>query len=125
MEKTKGVVTSVAPKDGKYGISLGKDNWFNGFGECPCSKGDEVEINYEVKNGFKNIKELNVTKKQENAAREVHEDKNASQLTSYAKDLVVAHMNMENAEPFASMQDAMSLAAEAVLVAYNKIKAGI
>lgn len=124
METTKGLVTSVSQKEGKYGISLGKDNWFNNYGECPCKKGDEVEITFEVgKNGFKNIKEVKVTKKQETSTREFHEDKNASMLVSYAKDLVVA--GMEKGLPEKDIKEAMSNAAEAVIEAYKKIKTGI
>ena len=55
MEKEKGKVTSVSQKPGRYGIALGKDNWFNGKGNCPCKKDDEVEIAYNVNGTFKNI----------------------------------------------------------------------
>lgn len=58
VEKIKGIVTAVSQKDGKYGIALGKDNWFNGYGECPCKKGDNVEVVYEVNKGFKNINQV-------------------------------------------------------------------
>jgi len=57
-----GTVTSVSQKHDpeKYGISLGKDNWFNGFGTAPCNKGDRVKIDYEQNNAFKNIKKVEV-----------------------------------------------------------------
>ena len=58
MEKVKGRVTAVSEKKGKYGISLGQDNWFNGFGKAPCKKGDEVEIIYKVNGNFRNIESV-------------------------------------------------------------------
>lgn len=123
MEKANGLVTSVSQKEGKYGISIGPDNWFNGFGTAPCKKGDTVEVDYEVgNNDFKNIKEVKVTKTQEITQKGFHEDKNASQLTSYAKDLVIKAM--EKAE-IKDIKEAMSTAADAVTEAYKKIKTGI
>lgn len=124
IEKTNGVVTSVSLKDGKYGISIGPNNWFNGFGECPCKKGDQVDITYHVgTNGFKNIEEVYVSKEQKTATKEFHDDKNASQLTSYAKDLVVEWMEKAN-QPM-DVKAVMNTAAEAILEAYKKIKTGI
>ena len=65
METTKGIVTGVSQKDGKYGFTIGKNNWYNGFGECPCSKGDEVEVTYETNGLFKNVQNVYVGKKAE------------------------------------------------------------
>jgi len=62
MEKVKGIITAVHEKDGKYGIAIGRDNWYNGHGKCPCQKGDEVEITYEQNEQWKNIKQVYVSK---------------------------------------------------------------
>lgn len=60
MEKITGTVTSVSQKGDKYGFTIGLNNWYNGFGQCPCKRGDKVEVEYEVNNNFKNIKNLKV-----------------------------------------------------------------
>ena len=62
MEKSKGTVTAVSQKEGKYGIALGTGNWYNGDGIAPCRKGDEVEITYEVNGQWKNIEQVFVGK---------------------------------------------------------------
>lgn len=63
MEKITGIVTSVSQKDGKYGFTIGKNNWYNGFGECPCKKGEKIEVSYEVNGTFKNIDKVTVLEK--------------------------------------------------------------
>jgi len=65
MEKVKGTITRVSQKEGKYGIEMGTNNWYNAFGKAPCDKGDEVEITYEVNGVFKNIQQVYVIKKGE------------------------------------------------------------
>lgn len=60
MEKIIGRIEAVAQREGKYGIRVGND-WFNGFGACTLKKGDEVEVEYEVKDSFKNIKSIEKT----------------------------------------------------------------
>ena len=58
--KTKGVVTQVSDKNGRFGIKIG-ETWYNGFGESPVKEGDEIEFEYEEnpsKDGkmiFKNV----------------------------------------------------------------------
>lgn len=69
-ERIKGIVTAVSQKEGKYGVALGKDNWFNGYGECPCKKEDNVEITYEVNKGFKNIDQVYVNKEEPEIKKE-------------------------------------------------------
>ena len=44
--KIKGIVTQISNKGGTYGVEIGQGNWFNGFGEAKCNKGDQVEITY-------------------------------------------------------------------------------
>lgn len=53
-------VTTVNQKDGKYGVALGKDNWYNGMGTCPVRKGQKVKITFEVNGMWKNIKNIEV-----------------------------------------------------------------
>ena len=54
------VITSVSQKDGKYGIALGKDNWFNGDGTCLAKKGDKVKVTFEVNGTWKNLSKIEV-----------------------------------------------------------------
>lgn len=54
MEKVKGTITKVSQKDGKFGIEIGQGNWYNGFGTTNVKSGDEVEIEYEVNDKWKN-----------------------------------------------------------------------
>lgn len=56
MTKVTGVITAISQKEDKYGIAIGKGNWYNGFGQAPCNKGDKVEIDYEQNGTFKNVK---------------------------------------------------------------------
>jgi len=53
----------------RYGISFGHSGpdgkliWYNGFGKCPVSKGEDVEMSYvETPEGFRNIKQIRVIK---------------------------------------------------------------
>ena len=62
MSNEKGTVTAVSQKEKGYGITLGKDNWFNGFGTCPVKKGDEVDVTFEENEFGKSIKKVEVTK---------------------------------------------------------------
>lgn len=62
-EKITGKVFSVNQKDGKYGISLGENEWYNGMGTCKAEKGDKVEISYVVNGQWKNIKFVKILEK--------------------------------------------------------------
>lgn len=62
-EKVKGIVTTISQKEKGFGIALGKDNWYNGYGKCPVNKGDEVEIEYVEDGKWKNIKDIKVLTK--------------------------------------------------------------
>ena len=55
-----GAITSLNQKEGKYGIALGKDNWYNGMGTCPANKGDVVNVTFEVNGQWRNIKNIEV-----------------------------------------------------------------
>lgn len=41
----------------RYGVKI-DGQWYDGFGTLPVVKGDEVEIDYEERNGFRNIKKI-------------------------------------------------------------------
>lgn len=56
----KGIVTAVNQKQGKYGVALGNNNWYNGMGTCPAKKGDEVNVEFVVNGQWKNIKDIQV-----------------------------------------------------------------
>lgn len=60
-EKIKGKIEAVSQKDKTYGIKIG-DDWYNGFGTCPHQKGQEVELEWEQRGDFKNIKAPKTTK---------------------------------------------------------------
>ncbi len=61
LSREKGQVTAVSDKGTKYGIAIGKDNWFNGMGKVPCKKGDNVEVTYKQEGMWKNIDQVYVT----------------------------------------------------------------
>ena len=88
MQKTKGTVEGVNQKQGSYGIVIDSE-WYNGFDSCPVKKGDEVELEYTLNGKFKNIKNIEITKKHEES-NDGNKSKTASVMISYAKDLAVA-----------------------------------
>lgn len=59
MKSIKGMVGAVSQKDKGYSVKIGEE-WFSGFGKCPYSKGQDITLNYEDKEGngriFHNIK---------------------------------------------------------------------
>jgi len=57
--EAKGNVEGVSFKNGKYGLKL-NGQWFNGFGKPECKKGDQVEIEFEQNDNWKNVKSLKV-----------------------------------------------------------------
>ena len=60
-EKESGIVTGINENSGKYGFALGTGNWFNGYGKCPCKKGDIVEVDFERNDKYKNVKKCVIT----------------------------------------------------------------
>lgn len=62
MEKTIGIVTKTSYKADKnsYGIEIGQGNWYNGFGQPGCKKGDKIEIEYEQNGQWKNAGKVTV-----------------------------------------------------------------
>lgn len=54
-----GKVIAVSQKEKTYGVKMGNGLWYNGFGQAPANKGDNVSFEYTetTKNGktFRNI----------------------------------------------------------------------
>jgi hypothetical protein len=123
MEEKTGVIKAISQKEERYSLTFDGATWYSDFGVCPCKKGDEVKLEYEINGNFKNIKKIDVLKKSDQVMQGFREDKNASMILSYAKDLVVAGMEKTGIE--VDIKAAMNLAAEAVVEAYKKIKLGI
>ena len=123
--KVQGLVKAVR-KD-KKGLLLDNDKWYsNKFfnGTVDCENGDKVEVEYEVNGNFLNLTKMTILQKGEKKAMqmEIRGDVNASQLTSYAKDLVVAAINRTDPKEKVDMQLLMQGAANAVSNAYLAIK---
>ena len=55
----KGIVSAISHKDGRFGIKIG-ENWFNGFGQAGCNKGDEILLTYEEDGKWKNVSDIKV-----------------------------------------------------------------
>lgn len=97
MTKFKGIISGVNQKEGRYGIIIA-DIWYNGNGECPVNKGDQVEGEFELNGEFRNIKKIEVTDaagtaeafKPANKYSEKEKFDPTNMYVSYAKDLVVA-----------------------------------
>ena len=92
METTKGTVGPVSNKDGKYGFKI-NDDWYNGFGDCPVKRGDEVEVNFEINNNFKNVKSTKAITTSQTSKPKTQDSGVAGMLTSYAKDFAIAVLN--------------------------------
>ena len=128
IEKAEGIV-KILRKDGK-GLQLETGEWFsNKFfkGTLDCERGDKVEISYSINGEYTNLESCKVIQKGEKKAiqKEIREDVNASQLTSYAKDLVVAVIERvgNNEAIRVAIPEMMEIAAKAVVRAYKAIKA--
>ena len=119
-----GVVKSIR-KD-KKGVQLADGNWYasNYFnGEMIANKGDEVEVTY-IENGqYKNLSSIKVIKKstifEPAPTYSKNEDMVASQLTSYAKDLMIKLLDVNKD---IDIQTGMATIAKAVTTAFTSIK---
>ena len=89
--KIKGKVGGVNNKGDRYGIII-NEIWYNGKGDSPVNKGDEVEVEYEVNGNFKNVKNITVLKKESIPSIPSIPIKQTpvSMNVSYAKDLFIA-----------------------------------
>lgn len=90
--EVRGTVQSMR-KDRK-GLKL-NDQWYSDFDVLSCNTGDVVEIHYYVNGDFRNIKALKVVGQSASTASTpsnsmYSNDKTASMLVSYAKDLWAA-----------------------------------
>ena len=57
MSETKqieGMVSAVSQRADRYGVKIGED-WYGGFGTCPVSRGDRVQLSFLEKGEWKNI----------------------------------------------------------------------
>lgn len=124
IEKISGTVEAVR-KDGK-GFMLDNEQWYSNNrakGKVACEKGDKVEVEFTRNGEWKNYTSVKVTEKKAIQTQETRIDVNASQLCSYAKDLVVGAM--DKGIEVKSIPEAMKTAANAVAEAYLLIKAKI
>jgi len=77
MEKIEGIIQVINAKDDRYGIKLSDGNWYNDFGKplyednSEMQKGDKVNVVYDVKGIFRNIK--NIEKTGESATKQADE----------------------------------------------------
>jgi hypothetical protein len=58
--KKSAIIEAVSDKGDRYSVRVG-DEWFSGFGKCDLIKGDIVDIEYEKKGMFNNIKKIEKT----------------------------------------------------------------
>ena len=97
--KIEGTVTKIR-KD-KKGVQLNDEDWFSGFSEMTCDKGDELEIEYVINGQWKNINKWRVISKFnggmstekinfEDKPKKQNKGNMASFIMSYVKDLVIA-----------------------------------
>lgn len=125
-QTTQGIVKSL--KKDKKGIRLSDDQWYsNNFkDELNVNVGDEVKVTYKVNGMFKNYETIEVIRKapQSDTFAKARESKDASQLTSYAKDIVIAAIG-NSQMPKEEVKVLMLEAARAVAEAYNQIKEDI
>ncbi len=128
-EKAEGIVKSLR-KDGK-GLQFETGEWFsNKFfkGTLECEKGDKVEVEFSINGEYTNLEACKVIQKaaKKEIQKEIREDVNASQITSYAKDIVVAVIEKMGTEELARIKitapEMMEIAAKAVAKAYKTIK---
>lgn len=94
--KIQGIIQAVKQRENGYSVKL-NDSWYSAFGKSKVNEGDTVEIDFEVSEDgkWKNIKFLDKLKEADKKEmqtfqKEAREDKTASALTSYTKDIVVA-----------------------------------
>ena len=100
--KKQGEIEVLKQKDNRYVVLLGGE-WFSGFGSAPegIEKGDLVEIEYEEKNGFKNIKKI------EKVEKEVEKPEKEKRINKYVA--------LKTAVEFAKIEQMKPLSASEVL----------
>lgn len=121
--ETQGRVKSL--RHDNKGLQLDTGEWYSSFhNQINCKQGDEVKISFtdNTKDGrtYHNFDKIEVTAvAPEDKFGQARESKDASQLTSYAKDLVIAMM--QEKEDIA-VDVAFPVCAKLVAEAYNQIK---
>ena len=123
--ETKGRVQTLK-KDNK-GVLLDDDNWYSNNYKDPLknvNKGDFVKVTYKQNGVYKNYETIEVLEsapQEESKFSKARESKDASQLTSYAKDIVIATIGNSNM-PKEEVKTLMQEAGKAVAETYNRIK---
>ena len=133
-KSVKGIVTAV--RNDKKGLQLDEKEWYSSKffkGEVEAGLGDEVEVEYEEKGEYKNLKACKIVKKGEGkeagfAAKA--DDRIIGMLTSYIKDEVANLRSATIQIGVKSMTEEMSAnfwktAAANVLRAYKQVKEGL
>ncbi len=130
MENTTTGVVELMKKD-KTGVKLDDGEWYsNNFKPAleHVKQGDTVKVTYKVNGNFNNYETVEVVEKgsipQTDNFAKAREAKDASQLTSYAKDIVLTIIG-NSQMPKETIKVLMQEAASAVAEAYNQIKSDI
>lgn len=127
--ETQGIVEAVR-KD-NHGLKLNDGQWYTSFNQnVNCRKGDEVKITYtdNTKDGrtYHNFDKVQVMKEAPKEDFEkAREAKDASQLTSYAKDLAIAIIGenkMSKEIRQTEINIIMKEATQAIAETYNQMK---
>lgn len=126
-QETTGIVELV--KKDKKGVKLDDQSWYsNNFKEPlkDVNVGDTVKVTYIVNGIWKNYETIEVLEKapiseQTNTFAKARASDDASPLTAYAKDLVVAAIGNSNM-PKVDVAEMLPVAAVAIAKAYNQIK---
>jgi len=114
--ETKGKVSAVSFKDGKHGIQI-NGQWYNGFGEPNCKKGDDVTIEYKENGDWKNTEKVTVNssavEEKGNAIKQMSELKNktmcrVSAITN-ATNLAIANKTDDSIKTVAVIEMAKEL----------------
>lgn len=114
-------------KDGKA-IQI-RDNWYNFFKpRLDIKKGMKVKLSYVENKGFNNIKTIEILENEpikELKILDIKEidDKIASMILSYSKDLCIAYI--ENVKSFEDLDLVMNKATECLLYSFKKIKSSL
>lgn len=92
MEKQTGTVEAVSNKDDKYGFRM-NNVWYNGFGDSPVNRGEEVEVEYEVNGNFKNVRKVNILKEKPSRQSGIEETARLRRKTDCLRMAVDLHIN--------------------------------
>lgn len=59
-QKKSGIVAGINQRQGKYGFTFEEEKsvWYNGKGDCPCKKGDKIDLTYVINGQWKNVQQI-------------------------------------------------------------------